>query len=81
MANFCCKCIHWEKVDLIAAESFGVCDNVSVATKVALDGKTHLGEEGTLWTEAYFGCVYWRQNDGSLLNFEDIIDDETGKVL
>lgn len=75
--KFCCTCIHWERVvPDVAGDNFGICDNVAVATKVALDGKTHLEEEGTLWTEQYFGCIYWRENDGSLLSTDDIVKDQ-----
>lgn len=82
MSNFCNKCIQWEKVTpQLAGSNFGICHDVSVAMKVALDGKTHLGEDGAFWTEAYFGCVHWRENDGSLLGFDDIIDSDTGEII
>jgi hypothetical protein len=75
-AKFCCTCIHWEKVAPIAGDAFGICHDVGVSMKVALDGKSNLSEEGTFWTEAYFGCVYWRENDGSLLSINEIVEDE-----
>jgi hypothetical protein len=71
-AKFCCTCLHWEKIAPVSGDQFGICQDVGVAMKVAMDGKTHLAEEGTLWTEAYFGCIYWRENDGSLLSLNDI---------
>ena len=39
--------------------------------KIALDGKTHLNEDGALWTEAFFWCVHWRENDGALIKFSN----------
>ena len=79
MANFCCDCTHWEKVTPIAGDAFGMCHSVEVGMKVALDGKTKLGEDGTLWTSAYFGCVHWRKIISLIVDFKDIIDDKTGK--
>ncbi|MDB5199138.1 MAG: hypothetical protein JWO92_1101 [Chitinophagaceae bacterium] len=77
MSKSCCTCIHWEKViPQISGDTFGICDNASVAMKVALDGKTHLGEGGTFWTQEYFGCVYHGTNDGGLLSTDDEVKDE-----
>ena len=56
-----------------------MCHDTSVAMKVALDGKTRLGSEGTLFTQSYFGCIHWRKNDGSLIStnkaLKDVEDD------
>ena len=74
MSKFCKTCIYWEKVvPQVSGDNFGVCQDVSVSMKVAMDGKSHLSEEGALWTEQYFGCVYWRENDGSILNIEEAV--------
>lgn len=76
MAKFCDSCIYWEKVvPQVSGDNFGICHNVEVAMKVAMDGKTHLAEDGALWTAQYFGCVHWRENDGSLLSTDDIVKD------
>lgn len=77
MSKFCNNCINWEKViPQVSGDNFGICQDISVAMKVAMDGKTHLGEEGALWTEQYFGCIYWREDDGSLLSIDDIVNDD-----
>lgn len=82
MSKFCCTCIYWEKViPQIGGDDFGVCHDETVAFKVALDGKTKLGQDGMLSTQGYFGCIFWRQNDGSVVNFKRIIDSDTGKLL
>jgi len=80
MSNFCCDCIHWEKLTPIAGDAFGMCHDVSVAMNVALDGKTKLGSDGTLWTAAYFGCVHWRNRSNEVVGFDDIIDSDTGEL-
>lgn len=80
MANFCCDCIHWEKLTPISGDSFGICHSVEVSMKVALDGKTKLSDGGTLWTAAYYGCVQWRNRGNEIVNFDDIIDSDTGEL-
>jgi hypothetical protein len=73
-AKFCCDCTHWEKVTpQLAGDNFGVCHSTTVAMKVAINGKTHLNEDGILWTAQYFGCICWQQNDGSLLSTDDVV--------
>lgn len=69
MSQFCCECNQWEGVlPQISGDHFGMCHDTSVAMKVALDGKTKLGDQGTLFTQSYFGCIHWRKNDGSLVS-------------
>jgi hypothetical protein len=75
--HFCHTCIFYEKdIFTRTGDKFGICSNTSVAMKVALDGKTHLEEEGTFYTAEYFGCIYWRENDGTLLDINKTIKDE-----
>lgn len=57
----------------MSGDQFGICTDISVKMNVALDGKTMLSEDGTIWTAEYFGCVYWRQYDQSLINITDTI--------
>lgn len=73
-AKFCCTCIHWEK-DVLArvGQSFGICDEPIVTSKVMQDTDKHLSEEEVLYTDPYFGCIYWRQNDGSLFGTDKIV--------
>ncbi len=74
MAQFCNECAFWEKdVFNNAGNKFGVCHNVEVAMKVMLDGSTHLEEEGTFYTEGYFGCIYCRPGKFTLI---DLPEDE-----
>ncbi|MBS1760649.1 MAG: hypothetical protein JST23_11060 [Bacteroidetes bacterium] len=81
MGNFCQNCISWTKVaKRVSGDNFGVCDNIGVAMNIAIDGKTCTSDEGTFWTEEFFGCIYHRENDGSLFGFDDIIDGDTGEV-
>lgn len=73
MGNFCINCSFYEKeIFTRAGESFGVCHNVAVATKVLVDGKTVLEEDGAIYTEEYFGCVYWRNHEGGLFNIKNV---------
>lgn len=76
-AKFCCTCIHWEKDILIrTTEKFGICNDVIASSKIIQDRETKLNEDNTVYTEAYFGCIYWRENDGSLLSIDDVVKDE-----
>ncbi len=72
--NFCLNCIYWERV---AATNLGICTSTAVAMNVALDGNTHLSEEGTLWTYSYFGCIYWKGEKGNtIIDINDVIEDK-----
>lgn len=73
--QFCHTCIFYEKEIFTrhGDEKFGICSNVSVSMKVALDGATHMEEDGTFYTEQYFGCIYWRENNGVLIDTSAII--------
>lgn len=74
MGNFCINCSFYEKGILTRiGESFGICHNVAVATKVLVDGKTVLGEDGSIYTEEYFGCVYWRNHGPGLLDLKEVL--------
>lgn len=77
--KFCYTCINWEKVDNDANDSFGICHDVIVGMKVSVE-KEDSTEEGELWTNGYFGCIYWRENDGSIVSFKDIIDEKGNPV-
>lgn len=73
-SKFCLNCYCWEEVATkVTGDTFGICHNVAVKDKVAVDGKAHVLEEGTLWTEEYFGCLYWRENDGSLFGIDKYV--------
>jgi hypothetical protein len=78
--KFCIHCVHWEKV-VKPGDEFGICHDVGVSMNVALDGNTNLGEDGTFWTGAYFGCVYWREKPNEIVNFNRGIDPDTGEIL
>lgn len=59
-ANFCKNCIHWEANILTrAGENFGICDHVVVGTKVIADTERRIVDNGTIYTEEFFGCVYF----------------------
>lgn len=85
MGNFCITCKFYEKGILSrAGESFGICHNAAVATKVLVDGKTVLGEDGVIYTEEYFGCVYYRNHEPGLFGINEILksikeDDDKSK--
>lgn len=69
MGKFCHTCHSYEGgIFTRAGESFGVCHNISVSTKIVLDGNTILAEDGIIYTEEYFGCIYWRENNGTLID-------------
>ena len=75
MIHFCEKCLFWEHVaKKVSGEDFGICKDVTVNDKVALDGKNTLGEEGMIWTNAHFGCIYFRDRKSKeLMNISDIL--------
>ena len=74
--KFCQTCVSWDRIaERISGDVFGICNNVGVSMKVALDGKTKISEEGTLWTCEYFGCIYWRGNTGVLIDTSKIVKD------
>ena len=74
--KFCSTCIHWEKIAPKPTDAFGICTDVSVAMNVNLMPKSNLSEDNVMWTTANFGCIYWREDDGSLLSTDDEVDDE-----
>ena len=72
--HFCQTCIYYEKnIFTRTGESFGMCKNVEVSMKVAVDGKSVMEEDGAIYTEEYFGCIYWRGNGGTILNISNIV--------
>lgn len=75
MANFCKECTHWECV-VKDSNSKGICKNTGVALNVGLDIDKVVITGATLWTAPYFGCIYWEEDDGTLLDFDDIIDED-----
>jgi hypothetical protein len=76
MPKFCNTCIHWEKLHPTVSSS-GICHSADVSLNVKMNySDMNMDAEGTLWTEPYFGCVYWRENDGSLININKTITDE-----
>ena len=76
MGKYCSTCIHWKKVAPQGVDSLGQCTSGDVSVNVALDSKTTLGEDDTLWTSKYFGCVYWRDNHGVLIDINEIVKDQ-----
>ena len=73
--KFCCTCVRWDNAMPAPAEGFGICTDVGVSMRVALDSSTHMREKGTLWTDPYFGCIFWRPNNGSLIDINKIVKD------
>lgn len=69
--TFCCDCIHWEKVMPIAGDDFGICHDPTVPTKLRLDEETKIGEDGTVWSHEYFGCIYWRDRPNVLIDLNE----------
>lgn len=73
--NFCKNCIHWEANILNrAGENFGICDHVVVGTKVIADTEKRIIDNGTIYTEEFFGCVYWSGKENSLLSINKTIE-------
>lgn len=82
MSKFCCDCINWEKnIIYRSGTHLGICHDVGVAMNVAMDSGTKLGEDGTLYTAGLFGCIYWKDRGNEVINFDDIIDSETGEII
>jgi len=80
--HFCHTCTFYEKnIFTRTGESFGICHNVAVATKLAIDGKTVLGDDGIIYTEEYFGCIYWRENDGTLIDTSKFSKDKLREIV
>ena len=66
--NFCNTCQFWEgPVFQRSGDDFGQCHQVMVHSKVTTETKTVLEEDGTVFTEAFFGCVYWRDKGNNFL--------------
>lgn len=75
-AKFCTTCHHWEKdVFKSAGDTFGVCHDVVASSKVKQDSEAKINE-GTVYTESYFGCIYWRENDGVLVKIDPKLGNE-----
>jgi len=75
--KFCHTCVSFEKgIFTRVGEKFGMCHNVAVKSKVALDGENIIGQDGVIYTEEYFGCIYWRENNGVLIDTSKIIKDK-----
>lgn len=75
MSKFCQTCIHWEK-DIFTrlGGKFGICHDLLATDKIIQDRETKLTEDGTTYTAEYFGCIYWRENDGSLININKTLN-------
>jgi len=77
MAKFCNTCYCWEKVGPQAVNVLGACHSEEVKLKVHLDfPNIDRDEEGQLWTDQFFGCVHWKQNDGSLVSINKTLRNE-----
>jgi hypothetical protein len=76
-AKFCCTCIHWE-ADIFTrvGEKFGACHDVIAPSKIVQDRETTINDKTILYTEAYFCCNYWRENNGSLMAIHNAIKHE-----
>lgn len=63
-APFCKHCIYWEK-DIIdrGGDKFGICDNVLVPPSLLVDTKTEVNETETVYTEQWFGCIYFSEGN------------------
>lgn len=77
--KFCCNCTNWENVKG-SKDSQGICHDVMVASNVTIEHEKTFTQDGQLWTNGYFGCIYWRENDGSIVDFEDIIDEDGNPI-
>lgn len=75
--HFCLSCHSWEKIFTRATGEFGICHNPAVKDKVGMDddNKTNMEDDGVLYTESYFGCIYWRENAGGLFGTDKYADD------
>jgi len=75
-SKFCCTCTYWEKVAPMSGSMSGLCHDTSVHMKVGLEGFSCLNQGGQFWTAANFGCIQWRENDGSLLSTDKHVKQE-----
>lgn len=73
MPTFCNKCIYWEPVFKKSGDAFGLCKNDEVIDKVIADSATELGEDNTLFTQSWFGCVHFREHNGVLIDLSKLI--------
>jgi hypothetical protein len=81
-AHFCKTCTAWAKAVFTRGDkSFGICNNNDVALRVSMDTEQRamLEDDGVLYTDEYFGCVFWREKNNILFDLGDIIDQKTGK--
>ncbi len=72
MSKFCCTCIHWDGAIIHrAGDEFGICKDIVASSKIIQDRETKLNEDSTLYTEKFFGCVYWRDSFESIIKIGD----------
>ncbi len=73
-SSFCKNCIHWEgELFRRIKEVYGICDHPLVLGMIMLDTQKALHEEKALYTEQFFGCIHFQENDGSLFSTDEII--------
>ncbi|MDF2381321.1 hypothetical protein JMG10_07585 [Nostoc ellipsosporum NOK] len=74
MANkYCDECTHWERVVPSPSDAKGICKSNDVKLNVAVDGKTMLGEESTIWTSPLFGCIFWENSQNLLMDMSGFV--------
>ncbi len=66
--TFCCTCIKWNKIVPTEGSGLGICESIEVASKIVVEGRSTLCENYMIWTEPYFGCIHWRNNNGVLVS-------------
>ncbi len=73
MGNFCTDCKFWEK-DIIprCGDTLGLCHSPAVEFAVSIDGSKVVGDYGKIWTAKFFGCIHFRESDGTIIDFGDM---------
>jgi hypothetical protein len=77
MSKTCSDCVYWEFVYESLGERFGICSEVMVQFKIKVDIDDEIDQKA-IYTEQYFGCNHFRENDGIVteINLDDDDEDE-----
>ncbi len=63
----CKHCAYYEP-DILqrTGESFGICHNKALSTKIIVDGKNLTEEDAVKYFEEYMGCILFREGKTQL---------------
>lgn len=75
--KFCKNCISWDgELFRRVNESFGLCEDSAAGSKIIADSVGKLQDSQAVYTEAFFGCVYYRDKPQVLINITNVLKDK-----